>query len=155
MPNQRDIRLLCKPIVERRSDLIHVKRYLLFVPLRSIFAGICFEQSSDRDDLQPRPIVRALCRMKPEFPYAGENAFRRAGYRTWREVFGESRLVEPEKLNQIMPEPWLMSDPDYPDAIRNAIEADMLPKVAEFVSWERALEYETRDNTYGQKSDPH
>jgi hypothetical protein len=153
MPTQRDIRLLCKPLIERRDDLICVNRYLLFVPLRSFFAGLCFERSSDRDALEPRPIIKALCRLRTEWPFAGELPFIRPGYRTWRQAYGERGVFDKKLLDRIKPEPWLMSDPDYPDALRKAIENEMLPKIMKYTTWKKALDFETRSDIFGEKSD--
>jgi hypothetical protein len=149
MPNQRDIRLLCKPLVERRDDLICANRYLLFVPLRSFFAGLCFQRSSYHDPLEPTPIVTALCSLRPEWPFAGEFPFMRPGTKTWREANVEDHVFNKALLDQIKPEWWLMSDADYPQAVRVAIEQEMLPQIAELVSWNKALEFEVGEHSLG------
>ncbi len=144
MPNQRDIRLLCKPLVDSRSDVICVNRYLLFVPLRSIFTSLYFARSAYRDDLDPTIMVRPLCCMQPDFPHIAAFPFMRPGAKTWRQAIGEEYVFNKELLDRIKPEPWLMGDPDYPDALREAIATEMLPQIASLANWQSALELDTR-----------
>jgi hypothetical protein len=148
MPNLRDILLLCKPIAERRTDVICVDRFLLFVPLRSFFAGIYFARSGDKHDLEPRPMVTPLCDVRWGFPHSSESPYFRPGTRTWRQARPDYGWIYKDRFDEIKPERWFMTDPDYPDAIRIALQIEMLPKVAALATWEKALEFVTRHHQF-------
>jgi hypothetical protein len=153
MPYERDIRILCKPIVARRKDVIYFKRYLVLSPLRSFFAGISFERSSDRDDLQPKSMVTPLCRMRPDLSAPGQHRFWRPEDRTYRQIYGDGYFGK-DRLDDIAPGFWLMIDSDYPQALRAAIEAEMLPFVAALADWEKARQWETDHDFHRDPPDP-
>lgn len=153
MPYERDIRILCKPIVARRRDVVYFKRYLVLAPLRSFFAAISFERSSDRDDLQPMAMVTPLCRVRPDLSAPGQHRFWRPGYRTFRQKFGES-YPNRDLIDKIAPECWLMTDPDYPRALQAAVEGEMLPFVAALADWEKARQWEIDCDFHREPPDP-
>ncbi len=130
MPTEAEIRKLVKPIAARRSDIIYVNRYLLSVPMRSVFAALLFERSGDKFLLNPLRVCYALCTLD-DFPGSDEFPFRRPGTKTWGDVYGYDYPYMRDRLHEIRPENWLTNDPDYPDAARIAIEAEMLPNVLE------------------------
>ncbi len=144
MPTKRDIHLLLKPIVEKRKDLHYLDRHLLIVPVRSIFVAVYFSRSSTKEDLQPRALASPLCCSIDDTPGSEAFAFQRPGTRTWGETYGYQDPFIQDRLHQICDESWLMTDPDYPEAIRAAIENEMLPTIAELATWESAEEFKCK-----------
>lgn len=137
MPTEAEIRRLVKPIAATRSDIIYVNRYLLCVPVRNVFAALLFERSSDKFLLNPLTTCYALCTLDL-WPGSGEFPFFRPGTRTWGDVYGYDYPYMRDRLHEIRPENWLTTDPDYPDAARVAIEAEMLPTVIGLNDFETA-----------------
>lgn len=128
MPTEAEIRTLLKPIVERRSDVCYAKRFLICVPIRSVFAALFFERSGIKEDLNPKIVLYALCSLS-DFGGTFAFPFTRPGTKTWGETLSYDSPWLRENANKIQPEPWLTSDSDYPDAVHAAIDAEMLPTV--------------------------
>ncbi len=140
MPTERDIRLLLKPLVEKRKDLVYLDRHLLIVPIRSLFVGVYFSRSSSKENLEPRPVAMPLC-FDLEAPASEAFPFRRPGIKTWGDVHGYDYPYMRERLHEIRPENWLMTDSDYPEAVRSAINEEMIPNIELLANWESSEEF--------------
>jgi len=131
MTTIRDVRELVAPLVKKRGDLHWFDRYLVRVPIRTGFAAIFFERSGDPDIFRTCRIAIPLCSMSPRMPppqgrwLMRPNASPEPGWGPWA--------------------PWRKSDPDYPEALREAIEREFLPpleglqSIRDFFDWIAAL----------------
>ena len=131
MTTIKDVRELVAPLVKKRGDLHWFDRYLVRVPIRTGFAAIFFERSGDPDSFYPYLIALPLCSMSPRMP---------PPQGLWR-----MRPIAAPKPGAPRRAPWRKSDPDYPEALREAIESEFLPPlerlqtIRDFFDWVAAL----------------
>ena len=141
MTTIRDFRELLKPIVARRGDLHSFNRYVIFVSIRAGFKGLLLDRSSTREEFDARQIARPLCVMSEGCPMGWEMGMGRPGTQTYREAFPNYRFYKPEQLDKLVTHPWLTTDPDFPEGLRDAIENKMLAELKdistlrEFADW--------------------